>query len=407
MPCRSLGPGGALDEPPIYLDHHATTPTDPRVVEAMLPYFNIRFGNASSIGHRYGWEASDAVEAARGRVAGLIGAEASEIVFTSGATESNNLALKGVASANRRRGDHLVCSAVEHRAVLDPLRRLAREGGFTLSIVPPDPYGRVDADAIAGALTARTILVSVILANNEIGTINPIAAIGARCRERGITFHSDATQAIGKFPIDVGALGVDLLSLSAHKFHGPKGIGVLYVGRAGRSTRLAPLFDGGGHEHGLRSGTLPVPLIVGLGRAAEFAALDLGTGADRMRTLRDRLHRGIIDRLGGAGVRLNGHPIERLPNNLHLSFEGIDGVALMRSLDGLAVSAGAACSAAEPTPSHVLQAIGLDEALAGASLRFGLGRGTTAEEVDTAASIVARAVQRLRGSTLGPTRADL
>ena len=391
-----------MDDPPIYLDHHATTPADPRVVEAMLPYFTHRFGNASSAGHPFGWEAADAVEEARDRVASLIGAEASEIVFTSGATEANNLAIKGVAASNRRRGGHLVCSAVEHRAVLDPMRRLAREEGSTLTIVPPDPSGRVDADAVVGAMTGRTVLVSVIAANNEIGTINPIAAIAARCRDRGIAFHTDATQAVGKLAIDVREIGADLLSLSAHKFHGPKGIGALYVGRRGGAVRLSPLLDGGGQERGLRGGTLPVPLIVGLGRAAELAIVEGQSDADRIRGLRDRLHRAIVDRLGGAGVRLNGHPTDRLPNNLHLSFEGVEGERLLRSMPGLAVSSGAACSAAEPTPSHVLRAIGLDEAMAQASLRFGLGRWTTAAEVDSAAEIVAGAVRRLRETPADP-----
>ncbi len=387
---------------PIYLDNHATTRTDPRVVEAMLPYFTEQYGNASSVSHRFGWEASDAVDRAREQVAALIGAEPSEIVFTSGATEANNLALKGTALAARgpgQGGDHLVCSSVEHRAVLDPLRRLARESGWHLTIVPSDPHGRISVEAVEQALTDRTVLVSVMAANNEVGTLNPIGAIGRLCQDRGIVFHTDAAQTVGKIPIDVQADAIDLLSLTAHKFHGPKGIGALFVRRQGRRARLASLVDGGGHERGLRSGTLPVPLIVGLGRAAELAREEGPADADRMRSLRDRLDQSIRTLLHNQGVVLNGHPTERLPNNLNLSFEGVEGEALMMNLRTLAVSSGAACSSSEPEPSHVLRAMGRDERLGRASLRFGLGRFTTCEEVELASTIVAETVTRLRQST--------
>ena len=380
---------------PIYLDNHATTRVDPRVVEAMLPYFTDRYGNASSGAHRYGWEAADAVDRAREQVAALIGAEPPEIVFTSGATEANNLAIKGVATASRGRGDHLVTTAVEHRAVLDPLRRLAREDGFTLTVVPTDPTGRIEPEAIAAAITDRTVLVSVMLANNEVGTINPIDRIGRICRDRRIAFHTDAAQAAGKLAIDAGAAGVDLLSLTAHKFYGPKGVGALYVSRD-RSSRLRPLFDGGGQERGLRSGTLPVPLIVGLGRAAELAMTEREAESARIAGLRDRLDGAIREGLDGRGVRRNGHPTERLPNNLSLTFEGVEGEALLATLREVAVSSGAACSSANPSPSHVLRAIGLDEDAARSTLRFGLGRFTTAAEVDRAAAFVAAAVRRLR-----------
>ncbi|MEW4567312.1 cysteine desulfurase family protein [Tautonia sp. JC769] len=404
-----------MTAPPIYLDNHATTRTDPRVVEAMLPFFLEQYGNASSLSHRFGWEASDAVDRAREQVAALIGAEPSEIVFTSGATEANNLALKGTAlAAKGQKGGHLVCSSVEHRAVLDPLRRLSRESGWHLSIVPADPHGQITVDAVEATLTEQTVLVSVMAANNEVGTINPIGEIGKLCRDRGILFHSDAAQAAGKVPIDVQTDPIDLLSLTGHKFHGPKGIGALYVRRQGRRARLSSLVDGGGHERGLRSGTLPVPLIVGLGKAAELSREEGPSDADRMRTLRDRLDRAIRALLDDQGVLLNGHPTDRLPNNLNLSFEGIEGEALLMGLRTLAVSSGAACSSAEPEPSHVLRAMGRDERLARASLRFGLGRFTTSVEIDQAARIVAETVARLRQS--GPdgpanrrdlTRADL
>ena len=378
---------------PIYLDNHATTRTDPRVVEAMLPYFTTIYGNSASLSHRYGWDAAAAVDRAREQIAEALGAEPKEIVLTSGATEANNLALKGAVPHLKRRGNHLVTAATEHKAVLDPLRRLAREG-WDLTIVPCDPHGLVSAEAIAAALTDRTVLVSVMAANNEVGTLNPIAAIGRLCHERGILFHTDATQAVGKVSLAVQDAGIDLLSLSAHKIYGPKGVGALYVRRRDPQVRLAALFDGGGHERGFRSGTIAVPLVVGLGEASALAIGERDGEAVRLRALRDRLHAGIAGRV--PGIRLNGHPTERLPGNLNLSFAGVDGEALMMAMRDVAVSSGSACSSANPEPSHVLRAMGLTEDLARASLRFGLGRFTTAEEIDFAIDAVAGAVARLR-----------
>jgi cysteine desulfurase len=388
---------------PVYLDNHATTRTDPRVVAAMLPYFVDSFGNAASVGHRYGWEAAEALDRAREQVAGLIGAEPREVVFTSGATEANNLALKGVAPGLSGKGRHVVTTAVEHRSVLDPLKRLAREG-WELTLVPPDEYGFVSAEAVANALTDRTVLVSVIAASNEVGTINPLAEIGHLCRARGVVFHTDATQAVGKVPLDVQAIGADLLSFSGHKFYGPKGVGALFVRREGEPRlRLTPLFDGGGHERGLRSGTVAVPLAVGMGEAAAIAGREREVESKRVLELRKQLHASILAQL--ADVRLNGHPDRRLAGNLNLSFAGVDGEALMMGMTDVAVSSGAACSSAQREPSHVLLAMGLDEAAARASLRFGLGRFTTAEEVDFAAGFVARTVERLRAGPAGPVPA--
>lgn len=379
---------------PVYLDNHATTRTDPRVVEAMLPYFTEHYGNAASVSHRFGWEAEEAAEKAREQIARAIGAEPREIVFTSGATESNNLAIKGLAQAARRKGEHLVTANAEHKAVLDPVRALARQG-WSVTVVDCDEHGRVSAEAVEGALTDRTVLVSVMAANNEVGTLNPIGEISRLCHESGIVFHTDAAQAVGKVPVDVQGDGVDLLSLSAHKFYGPKGIGALYVRRRDPMVRLQPLLDGGGHERGMRSGTLAVPLIVGLGAAIELAMDELDDEARRQRELRDRLHAAIAARV--PGIRLNGHPVDRLPGNLNLSFADVDGEALMMAMRDVAVSSGSACSAADPEPSHVLRAMGLDEDLARSSLRFGLGRFTTEEEVDFAAESVGSAVEKLRG----------
>lgn len=389
-----------MPERPIYLDHHATTPVDPRVLEAMLPHFSARFGNAASTHHAFGREAADAVDRARGEVAQLIGADGeSEIVFTSGATEANNLAILGTVGPGPE-GGHLVSTAVEHPSVLAPLRNLARHGRHSLLLVAPEADGSIRPEAVAAALNARTTFVSVMHANNEIGAVNPIDRIGEICRDREILFHSDASQSVGKIRIEVRAQAIDVLSLTAHKFHGPKGIGALFI-RGGVRVRAQIL--GGGQEGGRRSGTLAVPLIVGLGEAARIARREMDLEARRLAALRDRLFRAIETRLGGAGIRLNGPTgPARLPNNLHLSFAGIDGQALLMNLRGLAVSSGSACSSGEPGPSHVLRAIGLDERLAAASLRFGLGRFTTAEEVDEAAEIVARAVDRLRGPTCDP-----
>lgn len=378
---------------PIYLDNNSTTRVDPRVVEAMLPYFTERYGNAASRTHTFGWDADAAVETAREQVAQLIGAGPKEIVFTSGATEGDNLALKGVAAMYRRQGEHLVTVATEHKAVLDPCKRLEREG-FRVTVLTPDRYGQVSAEQVAAALTERTILVSVMAANNEIGTLQPVAEIGRVCKARGILFHCDAAQAAGKVSVDVQAMGIDLLSLSAHKMYGPKGVGALYVRRRDPHVRLEPLLDGGGHERGLRSGTLPVPLVVGFGKACELCQGEMAEESSRLVGLRERLREGIMGRLGE--VYLNGHPTERLPGNLNLSFAHVQGEALMMSLKDIALSSGSACTSASPEPSYVLRAVGQSDELAHGSLRFGLGRFTTAEQVDYAAGEVVRAVERLR-----------
>ncbi len=380
---------------PIYLDNHATTRTDPRVVEAMLPYFTRTYGNAASVSHRFGWDAGAAVERAREQVATLVGAEPKEIVFTSGATEANNLAIKGALPHVKRQGNHLVTAATEHRAVLDPMKRLAREG-WDLTVVPCDESGMVSVEAVEAALTDRTVLVSIMAANNEVGTLNPIHAIGQLCHARGILFHTDATQAVGKVPLDVNEGAIDLLSLSAHKFYGPKGGGALYVRRRDPQVRLTPLFDGGGHERGLRSGTIAVPLVVGLGEAADLALRESSEESARLLGLRERLHAGLTARV--EAIVLNGHPTHRLPGNLNLSFAYVDGEALMMAMRDVAVSSGSACTSANPEPSHVLTAMGRDEDMARASLRFGLGRFTTAEEIDFTIDAVADAVARLRAA---------
>jgi cysteine desulfurase len=378
---------------PIYLDNNATTRTDPRVVEAMLPYFTERYGNAASRNHSFGWQAEEAVEQAREQVARLIDASAKEIVFTSGATEADNLAVKGVAGMYRKTGNHIVTVATEHHAVLDPCKRLEREG-FRVTFLPVDGFGRVSAEQIGKALTDQSILVSVMAANNEIGTLQPIGDIGRLCKERGVLFHSDAVQAAGKIPIEVNALGVDLLSLSAHKMYGPKGVGALYVRRQDPRVRLEPLFDGGGHERGMRSGTLPVPLIVGFGKACELCLEELAAERGRLLALRERLCAGIINRVSDTSV--NGHPAERLPGNLNLSFAFVDGEALMMSMKDVAISSGSACTSASLEPSYVLKALGVSDELAHSSIRFGLGRFNTAEEVDYVIDAVERNVSRLR-----------
>ncbi|MBV8608056.1 MAG: IscS subfamily cysteine desulfurase [Singulisphaera sp.] len=389
--------------PPIYLDNHATTRVDPRVVEAMLPYFTTTYGNPASVSHRFGWDAAAAVDRAREQVATLIGAESKEVVFTSGATEANNLAIKGALAHLKRKGNHLVTAATEHRAVLDPMKRLAREG-WDLTVVACDEHGMVSAEAVEAALTDRTILVSVMAANNEVGTLNPIGAIGQLCHARGVLFHTDATQAVGKVPLDVRQDAIDLLSLSAHKLYGPKGIGALYVRRRDPLVRLTPLLDGGGHERGLRSGTIAVPLVVGLGEAADLARRERPEESARLRGLRERLHAGLAARV--EAIVLNGHPTLRLPGNLNLSFAYVDGEALMMAMRDVAVSSGSACTSANPEPSHVLTAMGRDEDMARASLRFGLGRFTTAEEIDFAVDAVADAVARLRTHSAAWTTRD-
>ena len=393
---------------PIYLDHHSTTPVDPRVLEAMTPYFTQSFGNAASRQHVFGWEAEAAVDAARASLAQALGASEKEIVFTSGATESDNLAILGVARLYREKGDHVVTAATEHRAVLDSCRALEREG-FRVTFLAPRKTGEIPAEQVREALTDRTILVSLMLANNEIGTIQPLTAIGEVCRERGVLFHTDAVQGFGKIPFDVESARVDLASITAHKIYGPKGVGALYVRARNPRVRLAPVLHGGGHEGGRRSGTLNVPGIVGFARAAEIALAEMPEESARLRLLRRRLYDGITARV--EGTDLNGPPLprlddggalapgeeeRRLPGNLNVSFAGVEGEALLASLKDVAVSSGSACTSASLEPSHVLAAIGVPAPLAYASLRFGLGRWTTAEEIDFAVSTTAQAVARLR-----------
>ena len=372
---------------PIYLDHHATTPCDPRVLEAMLPWFTESFGNASSATHRFGWAAEAAVDDARERLGRAIGAgDSREIVFTSGTTESDNLALFGVVrAAGGPAGCHVVTTAIEHPAVLDPCRALERDG-CEVTRVRVDREGRVDPAAVAAALTERTCLVSVMAANGEIGTLQPLAEIGAVCRERGVLFHTDAAQAAGKLSLAVDALGVDLLSMCAHKLYGPKGVGLLYVRARRPRLPLAPLFHGGGQEHGRRPGTLPVPLLVGFARAVELCLEDLAAESARIATLRDRLWERLARGLPEA--RRNGSAEERLPGNLNVCIPGIEADAVIAGLKDVALSAGSACASASGEPSHVLRAIGLSDAEARASLRFGLGRSNTAGEIDRVAERV-------------------
>lgn len=378
---------------PMYMDNNATTRTDPRVVEAMLPYFTEEYGNASSVDHSYGRRAADAVETARKQVAKLIACEPSEVLFTSGATEANNIALKGVMCAAGQ-GGHLIVNAAEHKAILDPAKRLKREG-YEATVLPVDEYGRVDPQSVATAIRPETKLVSVMLANNEVGTLNPIAEIGHVCRDAGVLFHTDATQAVGHLPVDLRALPADLLSFSAHKMYGPKGIGALIVRRDRQRIRITPLVDGGGHERKLRSGTLAVPLIVCLGEACRLCEELMPTERDVVTSLRDEL----ASRLQSAvdGITFNGHPDERLPGNLHISIRGVNNEALIGALqDIVAISSGSACTTTDPDTSHVLLAMGLDEAAIDSSLRIGLGRFNSADEVETVAEAIAKTVRRLR-----------
>ncbi len=378
---------------PIYLDHQATTPVDPRVLEAMLPYFSEQFGNAASRQHVFGWTADDAVETARGHVARLIGARAKEIVFTSGATEANTLALRGAVASRRDRGAHVVTLATEHKAVLDTCARLAREG-VEVTEVPVNDDGRVDVARFASALRDDTVLASAMTANNEIGVLQPIAELARLCRARGVWLHTDAVQAVGHVPFDVEALGVDLASMSAHKMYGPKGAGALYVRRSPK-VALEPQTVGGGQEQGLRAGTLNVPAIVGFGAAAAIAREGLAAEEPRVGALRDRLLAGLTREL--EGVAVTGSLTERLPHNLHVRFAGVDGEALMTSLaDDVAVSSGAACASGSREPSHVMTALGLDVVDRWGAVRFGLGRGTSADEIDRAVACVVERVTRLR-----------
>jgi cysteine desulfurase len=374
---------------PVYLDHHATTPLDPRVLDAMLPYFNERFGNPHSAQHAYGWAAEEAVDAARVQVAALIGALAEEIVFTSGATEANNLAIRGVAACAGA-GRHLVTCATEHPCVLETCRVLRRDG-FELTELPVAPDGLIDLDQLRATLRPDTALVSIMTANHEIGVLQPIAAIAGLCRERGIVLHTDAAQAAGQSPLDVAALGVDLMSLSAHKLYGPKGIGALYVRRG---LRLAPLLAGGGQERGLRPGTLPTPLCAGLGKACALAQAELASDAAGTRALRDRLYDGLREAL--PNVRLNGAAEPRLPNNLNLCLPGVDAEDLLAGLPELALATGAACASARQEPSPVLRALGLSDEEVQGSIRIGLGRTSTAVEVEFALDRLVAAARRLR-----------
>ncbi|HEY3886609.1 MAG TPA: aminotransferase class V-fold PLP-dependent enzyme [Vicinamibacterales bacterium] len=380
-------------ERPIYLDFHATTPVDPRVLQEMLPYFTERFGNPHSRQHAWGWQARDAVETARGQVAALLNASPSEIVFTSGASESNNLAIKGAAAAHQAQGRRIVTAATEHKSVLDACRRLG-ERGFDVVIVGARRDGVIDLEALARAVTPETVLVSVMAANNEIGTLQPVADIAAIAHRQGALLHTDAAQGAGKVPIDVRAVDIDLLSLTAHKMYGPKGSGALFIRRRQPRIALEPQIDGGGQEAGIRSGTLNVPAIVGLGRAAEICRLEMAEESRRLAALRDALLAGLRESLDGVVV--NGTLDRRLPHNLHVSFAGVDTEPLLTALGDIAVSTGSACSSGSQKPSHVLEAIGAVGPEAGASIRFGLGRTTTREDVECAVERVSAIVGSLR-----------
>ena len=392
---------------PIYMDYHSTTPVDPRVLEAMLPYFSEIFGNAASRTHGFGWEAEKAVETGREQVAQLIGAKAKEIIFMSGATEADNLAIRGVVEFYKDKGNHVITQVTEHKAVLDTCRALEREGKATVTYLPVNQFGRVDPDDVRRAITDKTVLVSIMYANNEIGTIQPIAEIGKITREKGVLFHSDAVQGVGKLPLDVDVMHLDLASLTAHKIYGPKGIGALYVRSKGPRVRLTPLIYGGGHERGMRSGTLNVPGIVGFGKAAELCRQSMADEGQRILRLRERLHDGIWSRLDE--VYLNGDPTHRLPGNLNVSFAYVEGESLLMGLNGsvhpiaaaaslppIAVSSGSACTSATLEPSYVLKALGVGEDLAHTSIRFGLGRFNTQEDVDYVIERVVTEVRRLR-----------
>ena len=378
---------------PIYMDNHATSPCDPRVFETMAPYFTEVFGNSASRNHEFGWRAEEAVETSRKQIADLIGASSKEIVFTSGATESDNLALKGVAEMYYERGDHIITVVTEHKAILDTCKKLEKRG-FRVTYLPVGSDGLISPDDVKNAITDKTILVSVMMANNEIGVIQPIAEIGAVCKERGVLFHTDATQAIGKIPFDVNELKVDLASFSGHKIYGPKGVGGLYVRRKAPRVMLVPMLDGGGHERGMRSGTLNVTGIVGLGKACELAKAEMPEENVRTLNLRERLRKGLMDEL--PDVYINGHPEQRLAGNLNVSFAYVEGESLLMGISDIAVSSGSACTSASLEPSYVLKALGVGEELAHSSIRFGLGRFNTEEEVDYTIGRVNEAVSRLR-----------
>lgn len=377
---------------PIYMDHNATTPVDPRVLEAMLPYFTEKFGNAASRNHAFGWAAEDAVDKARHQVATLIGATPKEIIWTSGSTESNNLAIKGAAQMYGDKGKHVITAIHEHKATLDPFKRLQREG-YDVTWLEPDGDGIIHADQVAKAIRDDTILVSIMWANNEIGTINEVPQIGKVCKDKGVIFHTDATQWVGKMPTDVEAAGIDLLSASAHKMYGPKGVGFLYVRRRKPRVRLTPIMEGGGHERGMRSGTLNVTGIVGMGAAAEICTMEMADESGRLKALRDKLEQGITSQLDMAVV--NGHPELRLPHTANISFPYVEGESLMMAIKDIAVSSGSACTSASLEPSYVLKALGAGDELAHSSIRFGLGRFTTQEEIDFTIDKVVTSVKKL------------
>jgi cysteine desulfurase len=378
---------------PVYMDNHATTPVDRRVLDAMLPYFDVKFGNAASRNHAFGWIAEEAVENARAQIAGLIGASPKEIIFTSGATESNNLAIKGIAEMFHEKGNHIITQAIEHKAVLDTCKRLEKYG-YEVTYLPVEKDGRVNLDDLRKAITPKTILISVMYANNEIGVINPIAEVGKIAKEHGVFFHVDGVQAVGKIPVDVQKDGIDLLAISAHKIYGPKGVGALYVRRRNPRVQLSAILDGGGHERGMRSGTLNVPGIVGLGKACEICREEMPVEAERLRKLRDKLKDGLLARLDE--VYINGSVEHRLPNNLNMSFAYVEGESLLMGINDVAVSSGSACTSATLEPSYVLKALGVGEDLAHTSIRFGLGRFNTEEEVDYVTERVVQVVKKLR-----------
>ena len=378
---------------PIYLDYNATTPTDPRVVEAMLPYFTEIYGNAASRNHSFGWTAEKAVSSARDMLGSLIGTSGKEVVFTSGATESNNIAILGVADFHKDKGRHIISSPIEHKAVIDPYHYLEQQG-YEVTFLDVDQHGCISLEQLEQTIRPDTILVSLMGGNNEIGTVNPLEEIGRITRKHGVLFHTDATQAYGKIPIDVKRMNIDLLSMSAHKMYGPKGIGALYVRRKKPRVRLSPIHFGGGHERGLRSGTLNVTGIVGFGKAAELCAEEMASEAERLIGLRQRLYEKLTTELDY--VFLNGHPTERLPNNLNLSFGYVEGESLMMGISDIAVSSGSACTSSSLEPSYVLRSLGVGDDLAHSSIRFGIGRFSTVEEIDYTAEQVISAVQRLR-----------
>jgi cysteine desulfurase len=378
---------------PIYMDNHATTPMDPRVLEAMLPYFTEKFGNAASRNHSFGWAGEEAVENARQQVASLIGATAKEIIFTSGATESDNLMIKGVAEMYREKGNHIITQAIEHKAVLDTCKNLEKHG-FEVTYLPVGKDGRVDPEDVRKAIRPATILIAIMYANNEIGAVNPIQEIGKIAKEHGIIFASDGVQAAGKIPVDVQKDNIDLLAISAHKFYGPKGVGALYVRRRNPRVQLSAIIDGGGHERGMRSGTLNVPGIVGLGKAAELCQQEMGKESEKLFGLRERLRKGLEAKLDE--VYINGSMEHRLPNNLNMSFAYVEGESLLMGINDVAVSSGSACTSATLEPSYVLKALGVGEDLAHTSIRFGLGRFTTEEEVDYVIDKMVQVVTKLR-----------